>query len=212
MSEIFEQLSFLEQPESVPAEADNTTEGSNILGKFASVEELAKAYDNLQAEFTRKCQQLKTPAGDGREFKTPAADAAPPLQKGEWLLTAEMSKQGNASVADYEEPVLKTPAADAAPPLQKGESLLPVQKGEWLLPDGECLPCEDIRPSLCENLAPSLREAVIREYLTSVASKQTAPAVITAGQDFAFGVMPERKSLRDIESVAENYFRNKEKI
>ena len=33
-------------------------EGSNLLGKFNDVEELMKAYNNLQAEFTRKCQKL----------------------------------------------------------------------------------------------------------------------------------------------------------
>lgn len=33
--------------------------GSNLLGKFKDVDELTKAYNSLQAEFTRKCQKLK---------------------------------------------------------------------------------------------------------------------------------------------------------
>ena len=36
----------------------NAGKGSKEYGKFASSEELLKAYNNLQAEFTRKCQAL----------------------------------------------------------------------------------------------------------------------------------------------------------
>ena len=39
------------------AEQETTTDGSPI-GKFKSVEALYSAYNNLQAEFTRKCQKL----------------------------------------------------------------------------------------------------------------------------------------------------------
>lgn len=36
----------------------DSSEGSLNLGKFKSVEELIKAYNNLQSEFTKKCQYL----------------------------------------------------------------------------------------------------------------------------------------------------------
>src|SRR5574344_1723568 len=35
-----------------------TSQQGSLLGKFNSPEDLLKAYNNLQAEFTRKCQKL----------------------------------------------------------------------------------------------------------------------------------------------------------
>ncbi|MCL2229146.1 MAG: hypothetical protein FWC00_04965 [Firmicutes bacterium] len=61
---------LLEQPAEVPqapvvdesqdCASDNTDADSkeNILGRFKNVDELAKAYDNLVKEFTRKSQEL----------------------------------------------------------------------------------------------------------------------------------------------------------
>jgi len=49
----------VEQPApAAPEQTDNAADGSTILGKFASVDELQRAYTNLQSEFTRKSQQL----------------------------------------------------------------------------------------------------------------------------------------------------------
>ena len=66
-----EENNILEQPlvdelnshngvvESCEGESENSlTCGSNILNKFKSVEALNSAYNNLQAEFTKKCQRL----------------------------------------------------------------------------------------------------------------------------------------------------------
>ena len=57
---------LLEQPTDAPAPVvDNVEEDSkdNILGRFKSVDELAKAYDNLVKEFTRKSQELSLVKG-----------------------------------------------------------------------------------------------------------------------------------------------------
>lgn len=42
----------------IEKQIDNANKGSKEYGKFACVEELLKAYNSLQAEFTRKCQAL----------------------------------------------------------------------------------------------------------------------------------------------------------
>jgi len=138
----------LEQPEAaLPGNTENEAEGSNlILGKFAGKDELAKAYESLQAEFTRRSQLL-----------------------------AEI--QGNAGAAQEKSPE-RTPAT--------------------------CL--KDL--SLDTN--PQTREEIIKDYLTGIMTNQTAPTVITTASDLVFGVKPEPKSLRDMEKVAENYFRTKE--
>ena len=51
-------LNNLEQLEVAPIPVDNANEDSNLYGNFKSTQELAKAYENLHSEFTRKCQEL----------------------------------------------------------------------------------------------------------------------------------------------------------
>jgi hypothetical protein len=46
--------SVLDKPDEVPTELNQ----DSILGKFASVDELAKAYEQLQSAFTKKSQEL----------------------------------------------------------------------------------------------------------------------------------------------------------
>jgi len=113
------------------------TEGPKFLGKFASVSDLEKAYESLQAEFTRKSQLL-----------------------------AEL-QQGQAGAAKIEIP--------------------------------------NVEPKTEIN-----RDEIIKEYLTSVATRPNAPTVIAGTNDLAYGVKPETKSIRDLTKVAENYFKTKE--
>lgn len=47
--------STLDKPDEVPTESN---QDSTILGKFASVDELAKAYEQLESAFTKKSQEL----------------------------------------------------------------------------------------------------------------------------------------------------------
>jgi hypothetical protein len=54
------------------------------------------------------------------------------------------------------------------------------------------------------------REEVIREYLLSVATKQTAPAVIAnPNTDFAFTNISQAKSMNAIDQIAKTFFETK---
>ena len=55
------------------------------LGKFKSVEALARAYGELEAEFTRRSQRLKALEGELAEAKKSASDARAPLGQEELL-------------------------------------------------------------------------------------------------------------------------------
>jgi hypothetical protein len=128
-----------EQPApDAPTFVDNAPDGSVILGKFASAAELEKAYLSLQAEFTRKSQQL-----------------------------AQLQSTGNAGAAKEQTPE-------------------PIVKG----PD---------------------REQVIQEYLISLVRRETTPAVITTGVGAAYGTKPMPRTLADMEKVASDFFRTKQK-
>lgn len=53
-----------------PAEAEERKDGATALGKFKDVDALLAAYNNLEAEFTRRSQRL-------RELEKVKADAPP---------------------------------------------------------------------------------------------------------------------------------------
>ncbi len=87
MQEVMEQAAI--SPEVGTAQegaAGKENEGAASVGKFASSEELLKAYKNLEAEFTRKCQQLK----ESERRSEPAAEvksdagSAPLYDSEEW--------------------------------------------------------------------------------------------------------------------------------
>ena len=93
----------LEHPEvtDLPVNADarpiTVDEGSKqLLGKFANTEQLAKAYESLQAEFTRKCQLLselekEKNVTDKKEGNAGAADK----NKAQQVLTATETRLDN---------------------------------------------------------------------------------------------------------------------
>lgn len=56
-NEVFEEQPKSESDEQKEVVASQSSEGSS-LGKFKDQESLLEAYNNLQAEFTRKCQKL----------------------------------------------------------------------------------------------------------------------------------------------------------
>ena len=123
---------LLGEPETSPEQSDNEIINGpkKICGKFADIDELSRAYENLEKDYSRKSMELAT-----------------------------LTKQQGGPVVEHVN-----------------------------------------------------RDDVIKEYLTSIAKSQAAPTVITTASDIAFGNNSEPKSLRDVESVAENFFRTKENI
>jgi len=80
-------------------EKDNASNAASI-GKFESSEALLKAYNNLEAEFTRKSQQLKElskPRG-----KTSDTNDSPEPQKTESALVEEGAVSAPTEVPLYE--------------------------------------------------------------------------------------------------------------
>jgi hypothetical protein len=93
-------------------------------------------------------------------------------------------QQGKVSVTDSEKPVT-TAAKETTPETAAAKSVVSVTN-------------------------EADRDEIIKEYLTSVAAKQHAPAVITTSNEFVFGVKTQVKSLREVSALAENFFKNKE--
>ena len=56
--------------------AEGEKDSGSILGKFKNSESLEKAYENLQKEFTKKCQQLSASQKDLDRLKTKTQDSS----------------------------------------------------------------------------------------------------------------------------------------
>ncbi len=74
--------------------------GSTVLGKFKDVDALARAYESLQAEFTRRSQKLRQLENEVENFKKEqAASGAEKLRKNAQA-RREAAKEFDAFVAD----------------------------------------------------------------------------------------------------------------
>lgn len=61
-----------------PAEAENRQAAATGLGKFKDVDALLEAYNNLEAEFTRRSQRLRELERADKEVSSPAQAASDP--------------------------------------------------------------------------------------------------------------------------------------
>ena len=85
------------------AEAENG-EAAAALGKFKDVQTLMKAYSDLEAEFTRRCQRLKELEKENKEARIPDGESVPPSQKSDDERIAEVlsdKKVRDAVIGDY---------------------------------------------------------------------------------------------------------------
>lgn len=83
------------------AEAEKS-EAAAVLGKFKDVQTLAKAYSELEAEFTRRCQRLKELEKENKTYPSPDGEKVKSSQSGgkiaEALADAEIR---DAVIGDY---------------------------------------------------------------------------------------------------------------
>ncbi len=105
-----------------------TEEASTVLGKFKDVDALAKAYEALEAEFTRRSQRLRSLEKEMENFKSQEKESsgAEKLRK-----TAKARREENRAFDEFvaevdsrqgeEKPVQDTPLATEAPS-SSGES------------------------------------------------------------------------------------------
>ena len=92
-----------EQVTADTAEAEKK-EAAAELGKFKDVQTLMKAYSDLEAEFTRRCQRLKELEGGNKAKPEPDGERNLPSQKSEEERIAEAltdTKVRDAVIGDY---------------------------------------------------------------------------------------------------------------
>ena len=79
-------------------------EAAAALGKFKDVQTLMKAYSDLEAEFTRRCQRLKELENGNKATPLPDGEKVAPSQKSDDERIAEVLSDGklrDAVIGDY---------------------------------------------------------------------------------------------------------------
>ena len=92
-----------EQVTAETAEAEKE-EAAAALGKFKDVQTLMKAYSDLEAEFTRRCQRLKELEKENKAASVPDGEQAQPSRKSDEERIAEALSDKtvrDAVIGDY---------------------------------------------------------------------------------------------------------------
>ena len=202
----------MEQAVSLPEEAPerenlSTDNGENAsVGKFASSEELLKAYKNLESEFTKKCQQLKEAErrSESSEATSAQEESAPLYESEEW----------EERVADFLEsyPIAVEYAAEISS-LLKGDPDLARQKECLEIALGRAVAKHYKKPeSIIEDEAflenyvyknDKIRDRVIREYLEGLSPLAGAPRTIPHGGAAAIIPPTRARSIEEAGAMAE---------
>ena len=205
MQENMEQTTVLPDEAPAPSEsADN--EGSVSVGKFANSEELLKAYNHLQSEFTRKCQQLKEYEGR-REAAAPEGGedaSAPQYVKDEWDDKVAAFIEANPIAREYAAEISRIIKEDAD--LARDNRCLDIALGkavaktyrtpESMIEDGEFL-----EKYVYSNEA--IRDRVIEDYLRELAPLSGAPRTIPHGGSAAIIPPSRARTIEEAGAMAE---------
>lgn len=182
MQENMEQAALSpETEETLPEQADN--ESSASVGKFANSEELLKAYNHLEAEFTKKCQQLKEAERRSETSLPKEQDGSAPLyERDEW----------DSKVAAFVEayPVAEEYAAEIStilkgdPDLAGRENCLEIALGKavakaYKSPESIMEDETFLEQHVYRN--DKIRDRVIRDYLEGLSPLARAPRTIPHG-------------------------------
>lgn len=198
-----------------PEVSDNEMQKSASIGKFENSEALLKAYNNLEAEFTRKSQQLKELSKnietktdekevisteiEGKNSVPDVKEEIPLFEKPEWREHLDAFLKANPIGKKYAKEIAEILVEDTA--LNKDKHCLDVALSRVLSNKlknpVDILGDDKIREYVFTN--EDLKSGIIKEYLESLSS-QTLPKPITRGG--AITAVPPRK-VKTLEEAAQ---------
>ena len=213
MQEEMEQAAI--SPESGAASKGATVkenEGTASVGKFASSEELLKAYKNLEAEFTRKCQQLKESERRSEPAVEPQGEAgsAPLYDSDEW----------DDKVADFlgEYPIAEEYAKEIAAVLS-GDRDLACKENCLEIALGRALAQNYRKPeSMIEDESflekyvyrnDRIRDKIIHDYLEGLSPLAGAPKTLPHGGAAAILPPSRPRTIEEAGAMAEKLIKSR---
>ncbi len=193
-----EELNILEQPqvnelnshnevmEIKEGESENLDAcGSNILNKFKSVEALNSAYNNLQAEFTKKCQRLS-------ELEKYVNKTEVPRYKLEnWAEELSNFFDNNPKAKEYSKEIAKQILEDES--LAKKSDCLTLAWANILskknLNETDLVNDENFLENYIYN-NQKIKDEIIKKYIQE---KEKAPFVMTNTKGASLNIAPKQK-------------------
>ena len=177
------------------------TDGSQY-GKFKDAESLLDAYNNLQAEFTRKCQRLSELEKSQQELKAPVFSKENWQDKVSEFINSHSEAKKFASEISQE--ILTNPS------LQSKEDALELA---WAKVIGQKYkPVEDmVNDEKFVNdyvlSSEQIKQKVLQSYIDDLNSKKIPPFVTTSsGGDIAFTTSPKAATLSEAKTLVEAIF------
>ena len=181
---------------------ENITSNGSQYGKFKDAESLLTAYNNLQAEFTKKCQKLS------ELEKTQQQDLAPVFSKEDWQnkVTDFINTHSDAKkfATDISQEILTNPS------LQSKEDALELAWAKVI--SQKYKPVEDmINDDKFVNdyvlSSQQIIQKVLESYIQDLNNKKIPPLVTTSsGGDVAFTPSPKANTLSEAKSLVEAIF------
>ena len=161
-------------------------EASGSIGKFKDAESLMTAYNNLQAEFTRKCQKLSEVSKELEKFensqKKEKAEQTPVFKSDTWKESVSAFLTQNEDAKEYSEEIASEIMADEK--LQNSPDALElawarVMKKEYALPRNLAQNDDFINNQILSQ--ENIRDRVLKEYFTNIQKTKTPPIIASKG-------------------------------
>lgn len=202
-------------PEAATPEEENVgkeNEGSASVGKFASSDELLKAYKNLEAEFTRKCQQLKEAERRSEPSEEASAkEGSAPLYEGEEWDDKVAAFLGKYPIAEeYAKEISAVLSEDRA--LAEQENCLEVALGRALArsyrkPESMIEDEEFLEKYVYAN--DKIRDKVIRDYVQGLSPLAGAPRTLPHGGAAAIIPPTRARSVEEAGAMAQKFIQSR---
>lgn len=194
----------VEQQNELIAQDSQISSGS-LQGKFKTVESMQKAYENLEKEFTKKCQRVKELEKAETENIT-----IPEYAKEDWQEKVENFFETNSNAKIYASEISEVLKTDKVIAQSENSLNLAYQKvlaskfrtNEELIKDENFLNNYILQNS-------EVKEKVFQEYLTNLLNKKSVPLMMqNKGSNFTVVASSKPKSLKEAKKFAEALIKN----
>lgn len=199
--------------ETLPCAAATDIKGNSeepvSLNKFKDEKSLQKAYQSLEAEFTKRCQRLKALEEENKMLKVSAETSVTP--------SAEQNGDDNDALKEF---FIKYPeAADVIKEISAyavgddfGKSGFMERAYVNYLKDAYDKLKKDSATEeylLSQIEGTSIKDEIIREYLAGVKNSNKAPVLLGEGGDIALSPLKKPRSLREAGLLAQQIIKLK---
>lgn len=142
-------------------------ESSPNLGKFKSVDELIKAYNNLQSEFTKKCQSYNELLKE--QNKVDNVEITPAYEKEDWQCVVDGFLQNHPNAKTFSKEIAEIISSDKD--LISNQNSLEIAYGRVLEKENARLNnLVNDEEYIFNKITDKTKEKILKEYLNSVNS------------------------------------------